>query len=414
MTVTTMSNNLTCRPAATVLGQIESRVQERFTGSIDVPTVYGDYRIYFSMGRLAWAKGAQHTQRLWRRNLVRYCPKINLSEIQTRQADIPDSREYYQLATLLHRRLIATEQAIGIIRNTVQEVLFDLLYAISINSEQESPEVLVGDLQIKSGLRPAASCVLPSVFTLDFLETMAVVQHQWQQWREFSDRHISPNQALILKDAGNLAKKMGEKAFRNLSALTTGQHTIRDIAWVLRKAPWEVMQIMVSYLNSGSLETANLPDLNQPLGSPFSPAETTETADTIQSIFQLPSPPLIACIDDSESHCLTMQSLLQLIGCRFMPIINEVNALPHLLNQVPDLIFLDLLMPVINGYELCSQIRRVKQLANVPVVILTSRNGVVDRARAKLVGASDFLSKPAELDKLQDILDKYSLLPKAA
>ncbi len=406
-----MSNNFTCRPAATILGQIESKAQERFTGSIDFPTVYGDYIIYFSMGRLAWAKGAQHTQRLWRRNLVRYCSKINLSEIQTRQADTPDSREYYQLVTLLRRHLITPEQAINIIRNTIQEVLFDLLHAISINSEQESPEVLVGDLRIKAGLRPAANYVLPSALTLDFLETMTVVQHQWQQWQEFSDHHISPNQTLILKDAGNLAKKMGEKAFRNLSALTTGQHTIRDIAWVLRKAPWEVMQIMASYLNSGSMETANLPDLNQPLSSPFPSAETTET---IQSIFQLPSQPLIACIDDSESHCLTMRSLLQSIGCRSMCVVNEVNAMLQLLNQVPDLIFLDLLMPVINGYELCSQIRRVKQLADVPVVVLTSRNGVVDRARAKLVGASDFLPKPVELDQLQAILDKYSLLPKAA
>ena len=57
-------------------------------------------------------------------------------------------------------------------------------------------------------------------------------------------------------------------------------------------------------------------------------------------------------------------------------------------------------MPIINGYEICSQIRRVSQLKNTPVIILTSNDGMVDRVRSKLVGASGFLGKPVNEEKV--------------
>jgi CheY-like chemotaxis protein len=87
-----------------------------------------------------------------------------------------------------------------------------------------------------------------------------------------------------------------------------------------------------------------------------------------------------------------------------------VKALPILLEHKPDLIFLDLVMPIANGYEICAQIRRVSAFKDTPVIILTSNDGIVDRVRAKMVGSSGFLAKPIEPDKVLATLQRY--LPK--
>jgi chemotaxis family two-component system response regulator PixG len=71
------------------------------------------------------------------------------------------------------------------------------------------------------------------------------------------------------------------------------------------------------------------------------------------------------------------------------------------------MIFLDLIMPSINGYELCGQIRRVSRLANVPIVILTGRDGIIDRVRAKMVGATGFLTKPVNRANIDRAIAQY-------
>jgi chemotaxis family two-component system response regulator PixG len=72
-----------------------------------------------------------------------------------------------------------------------------------------------------------------------------------------------------------------------------------------------------------------------------------------------------------------------------------------------ELIFLDLVMPNTNGYELCSFLRKSSTFENTPIVILTGHDGVVDRVRAMMAGSSDFMSKPPEADKVLQVVRKY-------
>jgi chemotaxis family two-component system response regulator PixG len=83
-----------------------------------------------------------------------------------------------------------------------------------------------------------------------------------------------------------------------------------------------------------------------------------------------------------------------------------------LIENKPDLIFLDLVMPIANGYEICTQIRRVSLFQTTPVIILTSNDGIVDRVRAKMVGSSGFLAKPIEREKVMTIVERYLEPPK--
>ena len=64
-------------------------------------------------------------------------------------------------------------------------------------------------------------------------------------------------------------------------------------------------------------------------------------------------------------------------------------------------------MPVANGYEICSQIRRIATFRDIPIVILTGSDGIIDRVRAKVVGANDFLGKPVEQNKINAVLERY-------
>jgi len=119
------------------------------------------------------------------------------------------------------------------------------------------------------------------------------------------------------------------------------------------------------------------------------------------------SAPLVAYIDDSQLDSLMMGNIISQAGYRYLTIQNSLEALPLLLEHKPDLIFLDLVMPIANGYEICSQIRRVSAFKNTPVVILTSNDKIVDRLRAKIVGATSFLPKPITPEKVISLLKLF-------
>jgi chemotaxis family two-component system response regulator PixG len=117
--------------------------------------------------------------------------------------------------------------------------------------------------------------------------------------------------------------------------------------------------------------------------------------------------PLIICIDDCPLTQKLLKGIITKAGYRFFGIEQAVMALPILIEQKPDLILLDLVMPIANGYEICTQIRRVSLLKDTPVAILTGRDGLVDRVRAKIVGCSDFIAKPVETEKVVAVIEKY-------
>jgi|GEM_PF-3427623 len=117
--------------------------------------------------------------------------------------------------------------------------------------------------------------------------------------------------------------------------------------------------------------------------------------------------PTIVHIDDSPVEGKLMATILADLNCNFTQVNNAMTAVAALLKIKPDLVFLDLNMPIVNGYEICAQVRRVEAFKDIPIVILTANDGLVDRVRAKMVGATDFMSKPIEREKVSQIITKY-------
>lgn len=141
---------------------------------------------------------------------------------------------------------------------------------------------------------------------------------------------------------------------------------------------------------------------------------TTELKKTDLAQKPTPEAPLIACIDDSLQNCELLERVLQDGGYSSFFILDPLQAIPELIARKPALIFLDLIMPVVNGYEVCAQIHRVEQLKDTPVVFLTSQDGLIDRVRAKLVKASGFLSKPVDPDTVLETVERLVTTAKSS
>ena len=116
--------------------------------------------------------------------------------------------------------------------------------------------------------------------------------------------------------------------------------------------------------------------------------------------FQAPSGPLIACIDDSHTVQRQVKMVLEMSGFQVLGITDPTTCLTSLVRQKPALILMDITMPEIDGYELCTMLRQSRHMRNVPIVMFTGRDGLIDRMRAQLAGANDYVTKPVNADKL--------------
>lgn len=116
--------------------------------------------------------------------------------------------------------------------------------------------------------------------------------------------------------------------------------------------------------------------------------------------FQAPTGPLIACIDDSHTVQRQVKMVLEMFGFQVLGITDPTSCLTSLVRQKPALILMDITMPEIDGYELCTMLRQSRHMRNVPIVMFTGRDGIIDRMRAQLAGASDYVTKPVNADKL--------------
>lgn len=127
---------------------------------------------------------------------------------------------------------------------------------------------------------------------------------------------------------------------------------------------------------------------------------------TISSREPVVSHPLVY-IDDNPTDSQVMADIIKKAGYSYANISDSLQALPQLLELKPQLIFIDLVMPMANGYELCAQIRRISVFKKTPLIIVTNNNGIADRLRSKLVGAHDFLHKPIREKRVLQVLQKY-------
>jgi len=102
----------------------------------------------------------------------------------------------------------------------------------------------------------------------------------------------------------------------------------------------------------------------------------------------------VMVIDDSNTIRRSAEIFLVQAGCKVILAEDGFDALAKISDHQPDVIFVDIMMPRLDGYQTCSLIKKNTRFANTPVIMLSSRDGLFDRARGRMVGSDEYLTKP--------------------
>lgn len=108
----------------------------------------------------------------------------------------------------------------------------------------------------------------------------------------------------------------------------------------------------------------------------------------------------VMIIDDSKTIRRTAETLLKKEGCQVVTATDGFEALAKIVEEKPDIIFVDIMMPRLDGYQTCALIKNNQVFRETPVVMLSSKDGLFDRARGRIVGSDQYLTKPFTKDEL--------------
>ncbi|WP_310421869.1 response regulator [Chamaesiphon sp. VAR_48_metabat_135_sub] len=411
-----MNNDLQYLTAADPQRSIISRLQYlnwgEFSGSLDVTVASGHaWEIVFYQGQIVWSLDRSQPNRLWQRLLRAHVGYEHVGiELLFQAAScqkwvaFETGREtswHYQGAiALMMLTEITSTQVTTMLSTVAQETIFDLLQysqgqKLTFRSQSEifvdRPPILVN--------------------TEEVIEQSEVM---WQEWYAQKLGNISPNKTPVIKHPVQLYRQTTPIIYQNLVQVITGKRTLREIATEIDEDLLLLTRSLIRYIQTGIIELLDLPDLRLPqIGNKLLSAGKASSSEH-QAVAKTPSmlpkrthSKLVICIDDNPDVCETMRSLVTDAGYRFISIQDATQALPRLLENKPDLIFLDLIMPKVNGYEICGQIRRISAFSQIPIVILAGKDGLLDRLRSKVVGASEFTCKPITKESIDSSLNKY-------
>jgi len=115
----------------------------------------------------------------------------------------------------------------------------------------------------------------------------------------------------------------------------------------------------------------------------------------------------VMVIDDSRTIRRTAETLLQKEGFQVITATDGFEALSMIADNKPDLIFLDVMMPRLDGYQTCALLKHHQVFRHTPVVMLSSKDGLFDRARGRVVGSDNYLTKPFTRDELLRVIEQY-------
>jgi twitching motility two-component system response regulator PilG len=116
----------------------------------------------------------------------------------------------------------------------------------------------------------------------------------------------------------------------------------------------------------------------------------------------------VLVIDDSNTIRRSAEIFLKQAGHSVLLAEDGFDALSKVSELVPDVIFCDILMPRLDGYQTCAIIKRNPKFSSVPVIMLSSKDGVFDKARGRMVGSQDYLTKPFSKDQLLQVVKQFA------
>ncbi|HET9114349.1 MAG TPA: response regulator [Burkholderiales bacterium] len=116
----------------------------------------------------------------------------------------------------------------------------------------------------------------------------------------------------------------------------------------------------------------------------------------------------VMVIDDSNTIRRSAEIFLKQAGCEIILAEDGFDALAKITDHRPDVIFVDVMMPRLDGYQTCALIKKNTHFKNTPVIMLSSKDGLFDKARGRMVGSNEYLTKPFTKDTILTAVQRYA------
>ncbi len=335
--------------------------------------------VFFFNGQIIYAAANTDSSLLRLRDyLRRYKADTALDNIEVPSIASTNAPEYGYLWALLENHVLTPAQGRSIIYSMIHETLFDLL-----------------SLHQGSFIFEMGPALAPQLTTLEISSLIAKIVKRVQEWKQFHPHIQSPNQCPLLSDSAQLRSALPANVFNTLNRWADGKTSIRQMSRYLNRDILTVARAIYPYVQQGLVQ----------LSSAGHEAATHYKWELGQALAA--KVPRIVCIDDEVAVRKWVEYILNQYGYEATAISNPLKALSLVFQLKPDLILCDITMPELDGYEICAMLRRSTAFRQTPIIMLTGKDGFIDRVKARMVGATDYLTKPFGESELLMLMEKY-------
>ncbi len=254
--------------------------------------------------------------------------------------------------------------------------------------------------------------VLGQTPLVDMVDTVRFLKQRMKGWQSCCKDIWSPYQRPYLLDFRHISKpvtggKLSPEALTKLAQLMSRGFSIRQLSVLLKQDELHIAQLFGPYVEQQVIFLRNpqppfdqLPRVPDVAKMPTA-TQAAQTAQAANRVFK------IVCIDDSPTILSEIERFLGNTRYEVTTVDDPIQASSVIFRIKPDLILLDITMPKINGYRLCSLLRSSAVFDETPIIMVTGNTGLIDKARAKLAGATDYFTKPFTQKGLTDMVEKY-------
>jgi twitching motility two-component system response regulator PilG len=332
--------------------------------------------VFFLNGQIIYAGDSGSNLARLRDHLRRYKVDHALDQTSVSAIATINAPEYGHLWALLENHILTPAQGRSIVQGMVHETLFDLL-----------------SLHQGSFIFELGHALSPQLTTLEIGSLVAKIMKQVQEWKQFHPHIQSPDQCPAIADADQLRKTLSQSARATLERWVDGKTTLRQMARYLNRDISAVARAVYPYVQQGIVHLS---------------APPAEDFTHYKREFLIPHKvPRIVCIDDGIAVRKTVEAILDQHGYEVTAIGNPLKALSLVFQLKPTLILCDIAMPELDGYEICAMLRKSTAFRETPIIMLTGKDGFIDRVKARMVGATDYLTKPFGEVELLTLVEQY-------
>lgn len=372
------------------------------------------YIIYLSQGKLIYATNSlEPFERLERhlRRLNHEIPILN-RELRTQvrlqfESNWNDDNilksDYQAICYLLAQNYLRAAEAELLIKRLTREVLESYLLIPKIESE-----ITVSKARLS-----------PIICRFDWQPFIKNCQQRLQAWKTLSPHVWSSFQRPYFFAQSHAQRRISSEQQEKLGRVLKG-FSFCQLSALFNQDELQLAQKLYPLIVKGVIFLRKpyppfdrLPKISNTSALTITTTRQLSQANTQVALAKIPDSPKaektwkIACVDDSPAVLRKIEKFLDNDAFAVSLIQDPVKALVQILKIRPDLILLDIGMPNLDGYQLCSLLRNHALFKLTPIVIVTGKEGFIDRAKARLVGATDYITKPFTQSELLKIAFRY-------